>query len=362
MDELKKSHYFLVPIDPEQKSRFSKIIKEFPDKESVFQPENSESDWVVKFNINGGSEFYISIAWEKSSKAKKNYKTFVNRLYAIRDILAFRYDMIRRLDHDFTSTAFLQYLSQKEFSSKLSDIKTATHTPESERLQVCNDISRLCYEKNDNTITQTEKLLAAMNLKLAADSLISELAYKRLNAEFISLENRVKTEITNEELFHTRVNFNDKLVNILNEITCKRSEDPSGNFRTKVKIKISEKSLRVANSFMLKSESHYLLLFIGVICQNAVKHGIVEKDDVSGSNVVIVEIFIDDKRIHFKNSFSKPNNELDTDSFSSLNEIKNYYSSNFADQKLIMQPATFEYGDDTKSNYIVKLPLINIGR
>lgn len=365
MHEMEESPYFLTSIVPIRKIRFSALIEEISreGENSVFWSDDSDLDWIIKFKINGGSKFYIFLVWDNNLDISTHKNGYVNQLYAIRDILAFRNDIIRCIDRDFTNNAYLQYLNQKELFIKLSKIKTATHTPESERLQVCNNITRLCCEDNDDTISQTEKKLAAMNLKLAADSLISELAYKRLNAEFASLENVINTEITNEDLVYTIVDINDRLVSILNEITCKRSEDPSEDSKTKVKIKISENSLRHAISFMLKSEDHYLLLFIVALCQNAVKHGIVEKDDASDSNFVLVEIFIDDNNIHIKNSFSLTNDNPNADSFSSLNEIKNYYDLNFVDQKSIIQPATFKYGiDNTKNYFVVELPLINIRR
>lgn len=360
MDELMKSHYFLIPIDPEQKSRFSKIIKEFPDKESVFQPEDSESDWVVKFNINGGSEFYISIAWEKNSEAHKDYKTYVNRLYAIRDILAFRYDLIRRLDHDFTSTAFLQFLNQKEFTQKLSNIKTATHTRDEERQFVCNRIVKLCDSDEEYPLSDLERSLAADDLKLAADSLISGLAYLRLTREYASPMNTHKKVIIPEDLTEVTINLNDKLINILNEIKCPRS----GSSTTRARIHVDgSNSTMISN--MMNYKGHYLLLFLVALCQNAVKHGLVEKeeskDGSTDSYFVSIEISIDDEKIEIKNAFSNQNDTSDPGSFSSLKEIENYYATNFLDQELIIQPAKFiNREDDSMTHYIVELPIIRI--
>jgi hypothetical protein len=298
-----------------------------------------------------------------NSEVIKNYKTYVSRLYAIRDILAFRYDIIRRLDHDFNNNAYLKYLNQKDLAERLSQPKTATHTPEEDRKTICNRIIHLCSSKYDVPINQEHKALMALSLKFAADSLISKLAFDNVIEEFSAREmSEDEPVLHRDKLRRTTIELNEKLISILNEISYVRSKPVN------VRVEFLDKDLNKIMSNMLKQEDHYLLLFIVALCQNAVKHGLKEKDKAD-SYFVSVKISVSNNKIRIENSIQpqkdenaqKPKDNSTNNRFSSLITIKKYYSAKFENQKILAQPTSFIYDEDkNKSLFFVELPIITL--
>lgn len=332
--------------------------------------DDRSSEWRITLRLESQIQFNIDLTWKSdSTETGDGNLAFVKQLRSVRNVLAFRYDFFQRLNLDFSNRAYLQYLDQRKYTGELSNLKIASHTPDPERVSVCETVIKVC-DSSSNELDESSKRLFALALQLASDSLISQLNLQMVKNHYETLsqsEDSISQDgedaiVTLERppLFNVEFELNDNLLGILNQITCEL-QDGQANIDIKLVNFIDRKVRYVAE----QHKAHYFFLFLVAICHNAIKHGQTAKrangDDTTLFVPVTITKYDDAITVSNPKAFRKRGTYNNSSKSFSLRAIEYYFNKFATEFGKENNTGTFSFDSPEKNDgqpYIVKLPIV----